>query len=466
MITIIKRELLDNLKSTQFIVLFVASLVLFAASSILSVVGHETQMKSYAEKTIEAGQHPSTSSVTLYPAPEMLSFISHGSAKSLPAEYTLLPGGYFLERGATDTNYKLPDMPELDWSFIIKLVFSLLVILIGYDTIAGERQQGTLRLLLSAPIGRAQLLAAKYVAILATVAAALLCGMLLALIVAILWLPGLLTLNTLAAALMTFLLAMLYLSVFALLCLVVSSAVHQSSFALLLLLAAWVLFTIIIPDTSGILAEKSAQVPGEFQLAREVGPTIQKEIWKRIGALQERISKGELRTEEEVRREADRAFTEGQSEFKKHLERYANAIRARAATAISYSRLSPASLFQYAGEGLSATGADKETKFLRDLRAYSGTYDRYVEHKVGKVVAGTFWAFGVTVELNGKTIFLRSPSPEDYQGDKSDFPKFTETTWRFSDRLTNALLDSAGLLLWNLLLAALALIAILRSDVR
>ncbi|RPH35850.1 hypothetical protein EHM92_05475 [bacterium] len=466
MITIIKRELLDNLKSTQFIVLFIVSLVLFAASSVLSVGAQEAQMKSYAEKTIEAAQHPSTQSVTLLPRPETLLFLSHGGARNLPAEYTLLPGGYRVERGATEANYKLPDVPELDWLFVIKLVFSLLVILTGYDTIAGERQQGTLRLLLSAPTGRARLLAAKYVAILTTVAVALFCGMLLGLIVAILWLPGLLTMSTLLTVFMTFLLALFYLSVFALLSLAVSSAVHQSSLALLLLLAVWVLFTIIVPETSGVLAEKSAQVPSEFQLAKEVGPTIQKEIWKRIGALQDRISAGELRTEEEVRREADRAFSDGQAAFKKYLEQYAIAIRARAATARSYSRFSPTALFQYAGEGLAGTGVDKEAKFLRDLIEYSTTYDHYVEHKVGKVVTGTFWAFGVTVELNGKTIFLRSPHPEEYQGDKSDFPAFTETAWSSTDRINNALGDAAGLVLWNLLLAGLSFIAILRSDVR
>ena len=51
---------------------------------------------------------------------------------------------------------------RIDLVFIFQFVLSLLALLFAYDTIAGEREAGTLRLTMSHPIRRGSILGAKY----------------------------------------------------------------------------------------------------------------------------------------------------------------------------------------------------------------------------------------------------------------------------------------------------------------
>lgn len=52
--------------------------------------------------------------------------------------------------------------PSPDFLFITKVVLSLLTILFAFDAIAGERERGTLQLMLSNPISRGQVLLGKF----------------------------------------------------------------------------------------------------------------------------------------------------------------------------------------------------------------------------------------------------------------------------------------------------------------
>ncbi len=138
----------------------------------------------------------------------------------------------------------------------------------------------------------------------------------------------------------------------------------------------------------------------------------------------------------------------------------------RAHMARRLSRLSPAALFQYACEGLADTGHGREARFLKDAKAYSGIYDDYILQKVGTLVGYSGRVFGTTVHLYGKEIRLLTPVPKQYEGDKSDFPVFTESRANIQNNLQEASLDLAGLAIWNLILAMLAFAAISRCDVR
>ena len=137
-----------------------------------------------------------------------------------------------------------------------------------------------------------------------------------------------------------------------------------------------------------------------------------------------------------------------------------------AISAVSLSRISPIALFQYASESIANTGTIKEAQFLRDARAHAQIYDEYILEKIGKLVSSSGWGFGTYFQINGKMVSISSPEPEEYHGDKSDFPRFIENRPSIAFSLRNAFLDTAGLLMWNLILAALAFLAFTRCDVR
>jgi ABC-type transport system involved in multi-copper enzyme maturation permease subunit len=319
---------------------------------------------------------------------------------------------------------------------------------------------------LSNPVGRVKLLAAKYLAIIASAAIPLVVGLLISFIVIGAFLPALMGPSNLVRMIVFFVLALAYLSLFAFLSLFFSALIPRSSLVLLVLLAFWILFAFFIPDMSGIAAQKFSKVPSEYEMAKLVGPTIQGEVWKRIASIQDRIKKGDLKTEGDILEEADRAYEEGQDSVRKLYDDYDKAMEERAALARQISRISPAALFQHAAEAVSATGLTAEARFLSDIKNYSRIYDDYILKKVGKVVGMSPWSFSSSATMNGKYINLQSPYPQEYTGDKSDFPKFSESRPSLLDGFRDGLWDIAGLLVWNIILAGLAFSAFLRTDVR
>lgn len=440
--------------------------MLFLANGLLFARRYEQHSAWYSKKITEVREKPSTISTVLCPAPAQLAFIAEAGDNQAPAGYSLSPLGVVRPLPAGPRNVRFPAVPEPDWSFIIKVIFSLYAILIGYDAIAGEKERGTLRQMLTGPLGRARLLIAKYAAGILTLGFPLLCGMIISLVTVALSVPRVLTPSVLSDAVLTFFLGMVYLSLFAFLSLFVSSLLHDSSLVLLTLLVVWIFFTIIIPNTAGILSEEISAIPSEFSIAKELGPAIEKQVWDKIRLIEGLTEKGEITSEEELKRRTDQAFNEGQQSLISFYNSYEKAVRGRAEVARSISRLSPTALFQYAAEDISGTGIHGEERFLGNARAYSEVYDRYIRGKTGKLVASSGYGFGTFIELNGKQVYISSPRAEEYPGDMSDFPRFVESPRPAGEGVKKALMDLAGLLLWNIVLACGAIGAIMRSDVR
>lgn len=426
---------------------------------------HE-QNSWYNEQVTQLVQNPSTMGTTLLVKPNPLLFLTEGGDKYRPSAYQLSPKGRMSAMPGKARNFKMPDIPELDWAFIIKIIFTLYVLLLGYASISGEKEQGTLRLILSNSCGRIKFLVSKYIAIILTVLIPLIVGVLISLIIIGISIPQVLTLESLMRVLLLLSLAIAYLSIFAFLSLLISSLIHQSSVVLLVLLAVWILFAIIIPNVPSILSEEFSKVPSEYEIANQVGPMIQKQVWERIDQIRKKVEQGEIKSEQQLKQETDAAFEQGQQDLAGHYQNYEAAMNQRASLARNLSRISPTALFQFASENIAQTGVNQEEQFQNDARNYSAVYDNYILKKIGKVVATSPWSFSTNIELNGKPIYIGSPFPEEYQGDKSDFPRFEKSHLSIIRSLRNALLDLSGLILWNLMLAVLAFAAFIRGDVR
>ncbi|MFC1537515.1 ABC transporter permease [Gemmatimonadota bacterium] len=461
------KDLQDYLKSIQFIGLISLTVLLFTTNGLWFRDNCKQQLDLYNKHTTEVYRNPSTVHTTVYRQPATFLFITEGIEGKSPPGYILSPKGAIRSLPAGPRNYKLPDIPKPDWTFIVKVVFSLFAILLGYGAISGEKEQGTLRLTLANSLRRDRLLAAKYLAIVVTLMIPLLIGMLISLIITSLHMPQIFTLDILKKIPLVLLLSFFYLSFFVLVSLLFSSIIHKSSLVLLTLLTIWILSVVIIPNTSGILAEKFSKIPSEFQMAKQVGPMIQQKVWNRINSLWEKFDKGDIKTEEELRLQAEDVFEQGRDEFSKRVELYENAMKEQLKAVRNISRISPSALFQYTMETVSETGPDRDEDFVRDIRAYSAVYDKYILKKQGKLVAAGFFTFGSSRRLeSGKYIEITTPRPEEFQGDKSDFPRFSESKNSINKNLRLALLDITFLVLWNLVLVLMVSAAFNRYDVR
>jgi ABC-type transport system involved in multi-copper enzyme maturation permease subunit len=466
MITIIKREILEHLQSLQFIILLVLSILLFSMNGWITVKKHREQMARYNHGVTEMAHYHSTSRTSLHMRPSAMVLLADGGSKHQPPGYTLEPKGRLTPMPAGQTNFKMPFVPEPDWAFIIKVIFSLYALMLAFRGISGEKEIGTLRLVLSNTLKRNQVLLAKYFSIILTIGIPLIAGSLVSLSIMSIFMPQVFGLTEIARISLMIVLGFFYLSIFALLGLFVSSLIGRSSVVLLILLSAWILFVVVAPNVSGILSDKVARVPSEYQTARQVGSILKEQVWARIDKVRERIKQGELTDETAIKKETDSAYEQGQEDVRNHYALYENAMKHRSNVARNLSRLSPTGLFQFACESLADTGPRREERFLKDANAYSDIYDNYILEKVGQLVGTSYWSFGSGVTVNGKYIDISSPYPQEYQGDKSDFPQFVESNPNLARNVQEAALDLAGLSIWNLVLAGLAFWSISRCDVR
>jgi ABC-type transport system involved in multi-copper enzyme maturation permease subunit len=464
MVAIVKREIQAHLHSQQFFVLLALSVVLFAMSAWVTSKTHHEQMAQYREGVTSNASSPDTRFTYLYAEPSPLGFVAAGSASCRHAGYGLTAKGGWLPRYRRAQNFKLPSVPDLDWVFIISVVFSLYALLLSFRSVSGEKQSGTLRLTLSNALGRSGLLLAKYLATLLTIAPALLIGVLVNLTMVSVLFPDALQMGLIPRMVAALVLGLLLISAFIFLGLLVSCLVTPSAVVLLVVLSVWIVLVIIVPNVSGIVANMVAEVPSEFEAARQE-PLCRSEVGDEMRALRGRVEGGELTDRETIERAARELFDQGLEKIRDVYMAYDEATRRRIATGRRIARASPIALFQYASESLANTGFIRDGRFLRDVKAYSEIYDQYILEKTGELIPFVGWGIVFQTELDGETIEVQSWT-ENYEGDMSDFPVFVETPCDLRQGVREAVLDLGGLAFWNLILAALAFAAFARCDVR
>jgi ABC-type transport system involved in multi-copper enzyme maturation permease subunit len=458
--TIIIKEFLDYLKSIQFFFLLFFSIVLF-------ITGGLFLGKRYND-TVETlnSQHASTVETEINERPSLFNFLAAGYQDSGLRVYTLYPGGNYSIRLNPYKNFMLPDLPPPDWSFIVKCVFSLYVMLLGFSVISGEKELGTLRLIMSNSLGRLSLASAKYLSMMLVISVSLLAGLIAGTIVTGILVPEIFSLDFLVRAAVFFCVSLAWLSLFAFLALTVSALISNSSLSLLTLLSVWILFILVVPNVSGPLSEKFTAAPGEYEIAQNLGPAFQEKMERMLNPVFAKL-KQEGATEERFKEEYAKVCAGLINDYAKILRDYQQSNRHRESIQRSLSRISPASLYQFSMEELASTGFRTQEVLLRNLREYGTQYDSYILEKTGELIPGAGLNVSSSTDLqDGTVIYLESHVQKEYDGDKSDFPFFSTASTLLKTSWTNALPDLAGLLAWNIVLALAAFRAVLRCDVR
>jgi ABC-type transport system involved in multi-copper enzyme maturation permease subunit len=461
MMPVILRELQDNLKNFKLLLLVVFSISLFTINGLVFPDKYMT------EQTVEQSQH-NTSSLVLSMVPQRspYQFLSEGGDQYGYKQYTLSPGGIISPYDwspLTRPESGLPNIPELDWAFIIRMVFALYVILLGYNVVCGESEQGTLRLVLSNPLGRVHLLFAKYAVLMITTAIPLLLGMAVNLVILGVRMPDVLAGTEQFRIVIMAATSLVYLSVFALLSLLVSSLIKQPPVALLMLMVAWIVFA-TAGDIAGVIAHEVTAVPREIDILKE--SNIRK--WMdTLHDFRERAEAGEFTSKEKLLSQYEQIFIDTQETDNRQTRERLNASQYRVHLSRNLSRFSPSALFQYAAENIAGTGYLHEERFINDLAAFAPVYDDFLVSRVGWLPREyNFSGSRYSVVIAGEKVQVETPRLTNRPFEESDIPMFVERQSSISGTLRAALADLAGLLIWNIILAMGAIFAIRRADVR
>ena len=257
LITLIRRELLDNLMTFRFAAAMFITLMLVVANTAVLIKDYERRLASYntAVKThwqqLRETKTYSAGKIVVDRPPNPLSIFNVGLDKRLGNEievsYAFVPTLWDAGMSGSDNPF-LNIFNSIDIVFIFKVVLSLMALIFAYDALAGERERGTLRLVLTHPLSRGHIVLAKYIGAMLCLLIPLLLSLLLALVLLTttaffsLGTPDFLRISGLVIS------SLAYLSVFYLIGLLISAATQRTGTALMISMFVWGFLVLVYPN--------------------------------------------------------------------------------------------------------------------------------------------------------------------------------------------------------------------------
>jgi ABC-type transport system involved in multi-copper enzyme maturation permease subunit len=265
---IVRNELRNNLFSLRFHIAFALVAAMFAAGTVTFLKKHHFVMQEYSkyQNELTARQMETVQGnlsqfavrqwpFTLKPRPN--GFISDCKETYLPNRFNYNAYNVFgFEAGQAATNPFLGGFQDINWSFITSIVLSFIVLLLTFDTVSGQRESKTLALVLASPIPRATVLFGKYVTALITTMITVVVSVILSVLIIILSGEIDLSASSFLEILGFLLLALLFTSCIAAFGILSSVLVRSSNVSLLVGLAFWLLFIVVIPNSAVFWANK------------------------------------------------------------------------------------------------------------------------------------------------------------------------------------------------------------------
>ena len=265
--TLIRHELLMNLMTFRFLVTVIASMSLVLAGSIVLTDNYERRLASYNEDFLKhqegnfSGKTYSSFMPSLDRAPNPLSLFNQGLDKRAKnslqikiGEVPFLWGNVNLNTGFSNPfRYLLAD---IDLVSIFQILFSLLALVFAYDAIAGDLENGTLRLILVHPVGRGLIVISKYLGAMLCLTLPLLMSFLLALLLQLQSPVIYYNADEFLRIGGIFLTTVVYTSTFYLIGLFISSVIHRTATSLIVSMFIWVALTLLYPNVSLFLVNR------------------------------------------------------------------------------------------------------------------------------------------------------------------------------------------------------------------
>ena len=168
---IIQREFVSNVLTSRFMIGFIVCLLSTAAAVFVQVEDYEKRLTAYHiavqghQETVRTWDLYSQINPKAHRKPNALSIFNVGMEKSGADMVSIQLATPIWEKSAQKHGSDNPFLSiflSIDVIFLFKIVLSALTILFAYNTISGEREDGTLKLVLSNPIPRDTLMAGKY----------------------------------------------------------------------------------------------------------------------------------------------------------------------------------------------------------------------------------------------------------------------------------------------------------------
>jgi len=402
-----------------------------------------------------------------------------------------------LSAGSKEVNPYVSILPTLDISLIFKIIISVLALLVACDVISNEREQGTLKLMLSAGVARYQVLLGKLLAgwmtLFIPVTIAFITGLLIWQLSAMIDLTG----ADWARIGVIYFASLIFISVMYNFGLFASCMTKRSSVSLLLTLFFWMFFIIVVPNLSSHLAtfmrplETEEATEKRLQEIRERQKKERREVdnqipWRgEIFDIDDGLGRFYVICDQEGIACLQKRHAVREVLFIKHAEQkwkfqhaYVENLFKQKQLANTLSRISPISLYGAVTSALAGTDASSCQDFVKAARGYRQEVIDYIRSKTDNFSLACFFTPFGAVDTN---IIKRYNDPtadaEEVQKWKEikraqakslnleDFPHFV---WKpdVLEAIIRAIPSLSALVFVSVLLFVLSFVAFMKYDVR
>lgn len=464
---IVRKELLDQLRSLRFAIACAVCLLVMLLSSVVLTRDYGEALSTYNMNRVmhrnELEQRTQIRSVnegmTVDRPLNLMNTMVRGLSQELTESVKIQPGNRLDFPETWEGNPVLPLFPAVDFVFIVGVIVSLLALAFGYDAVSGEAESGVIKLLLSYSVPRDTVLLGKWIGGYLALVAPFTVSFLLSMLLLLLFPEVEPDMDGTLSLLALFVLALLYLAAIFSLGIFVSSRTRLASTSITVLLLLWVAFVLALPNMAPYAVSQVLPIPSQESMRREK-QAIQQEWSQRSQKIfreeQEKQGRDDV-FDEALRQRFDDMRQEMEAEMQKVSDSQTARVRHQMRWSAIIARVSPMTSFTLASLDLAASGITQEQRYVEALQAFSEKWGVYAEEKQADFRR-------VMEENRGR---MTPELMEQFNDiDLSDAPQFEFSYMPASERLTSVYPDILLLVLWNVIFFMGAWLSFLRYDVQ
>jgi ABC-type transport system involved in multi-copper enzyme maturation permease subunit len=384
--TLVRREILDHVLRWRFLATLIITIGMYVIAAFAFISTYPKAIAApaggfgrslYGGASEKAVRNRVANFVIAPRRPIAIQFAADGDDKFIPSRFGIraddrMEFGYIRSGPG---NYLLGRFQDIDWIFIVGIVLTFAAIVLSYDSISGEMEDGTLKLVLSNSISRATVLFAKFAGAFLSLLVPLAMGCLASLLVV--QTSGLVKFDADLWAKLgaLFLLSCLYLSLIVWISIFVSAWLGRPAASLVVLLVFYVVSVLLVPGIAGVLGSQLVPVdPPNVVRAKEAslqGLPVAAGMGGGFFSRQT-VDFAKMTPDEKAKYQKEQARIRAEQQKAVTMYRHEQLQRRerQLAAAIRIAMCSPYGLYKYSATALAGTGIYRYERLVKQLRTF------------------------------------------------------------------------------------------------
>lgn len=268
----------QQMKQGRLIVIYMLAIILFFVSGIIYSGRYEENIRTQGEwernavsriENVETPDEAIGSGFSAYMSYSPLRFLADNNLEGVPTYRRVEANVADIPETAGYRKQETHGLWDIDIIFLVSVVFSFLSVVITFDGICGEKESGTLKLLLSTGASRSKIVLSKICASTLALVIPLVFGLLIQITIMSFNNAFELSSNNFIALGLVIVYSILFLMFFVALGVTVSSLTRSSITSLVILLLIWVSLVVVIPGLAKPLAKEMVKIDTPEDLSKK-----------------------------------------------------------------------------------------------------------------------------------------------------------------------------------------------------